>query len=575
MLHAKPILAALILMFIHGTAPGGAMPDRAGMNELLRAERWDDIVAALTPALEINSYHGEDWLLLGLAHSRRGDCKTAAPLFTRAIELGANGKSPGMMHAHVEAAHCAAQLGDLDAAVEHLAIAQERYEFADFERFSEDPRFERIVQHPVYRQMAGIRDGSTDDRIEGWSADLDYFVDLVERRHPDPFHTVESDEWYAAVDSLRQQLSKLGDLEVAVGFMRLAGMINDGHTSVYPPFEGPLAFHLTPIWPYAFGDEWRVIAAAPEFADVVGARIVAVEGVPIAVAAERIAAHLPADNSMTRTWMINIALQFAEVSQGIFGAGDSCCLSLDVELETGERRTVRLPGGPIDRDPMSAWAPAQWPSVQPETPPAWLTKTDAKFWYEEADDLGLVFAQINQVRNDEAKSFADFGRELRRRMTDGGFRHLVLDLRHNNGGNGYLNWPFVRELVRTDALDHPDGLFVITGRRTFSAAMLLASMLEFHTDAIFVGEPTGSSPQFYGEDTEFRLPFSGLTGSISSRWFQNRFISDDERPWIAPDIVAVLTIDDLREGRDPALRAIRQHLESRSAASVPRPAQVK
>ena len=83
-----------------------------------------------------------------------------------------------------------------------------------------------------------------------------------------------------------------------------------------------------------------------------------------------------------------------------------------------------------------------------------------------------------------------------------------------------------------------------------------------------VGEPTGSSPQFYGEDTEFELPYSKLTGSISSRWFQNRFISDDERPWIAPDIVAELTFDDLRDGRDPAMEAIRRHLESRSTSAA-------
>jgi hypothetical protein len=98
--------------------------------------------------------------------------------------------------------------------------------------------------------------------------------------------------------------------------------------------------------------------------------------------------------------------------------------------------------------------------------------------------------------------------------------------------------------------------------------MLLTSMLESHLDATFVGEPTGSSPQFYGEDTFFRLPYSGLTGSISSRWFQNRFISDDERPWIAPDIVAELTLDDLRNGRDPALEAIRAYLEDRSRSDV-------
>ena len=93
-------------------------------------------------------------------------------------------------------------------------------------------------------------------------------------------------------------------------------------------------------------------------------------------------------------------------------------------------------------------------------------------------------------------------------------------------------------------------------------------MIEFHTDAIFVGEPTGASPQFYGEDTHFRLPYSGLMGSISSRWFQNRFISDDERPWIAPDIAAELTFDDVRDGRDPAMEAIRAYLAEHPDAGV-------
>ncbi len=563
MLVRKPFLAVLAAMSSGTVALAGPIPDRAGVHDLVSAERWSDVVPVLTGALETNPYYGEHWYLLGLAHSRLGDCETAAAHFIRAIELGANSKSWGMRDAHVEAASCAAQTGDIETAVHHLAVAQARYKFNGFERFDSDPRFERLIADPVYRQLTGKRDWSTVSRLEGWSSDLNYFLDLMERRHPNPFHTVDKKDWHAAANALRQRLPKLTDLEVVGGFMRLASMIGDGHTTVYPPFDGPLAFHMTPVWPYAFGDDWRIISAAPDFADLVGARIVAVEGVPMAEAAERLAAHLPSDNTMTHKWIVNVALQFAEVSQGVFGASDSCCLNVEVLLESGERRTVQLPGGEIDRNPMAAWAPLHWPSVQPEVSPLWLKNVDAKHWYEKFDDVGMIYAQINQVRDDETRSLEEFGRELRQVLSEGDYRHLVIDLRHNNGGNGYLNWPFVRELVRTEALDHPDGLFVITGRRTFSAAMLLSSMIEFHTDALFVGEPTGSRPQFYGEDTEFQLPYSKLAGSISSRWFQNRFISDDERPWIAPDIVAELTFDDLRAGRDPAMQAIREYLESR------------
>ncbi len=558
-------LPLVILAFVFSVPAALAAPtlDRGEVHESVRSEQWDEVISMLTASLETNPYYGEDWYLLGLAHSGLNDCQTAIPLFSRAIALGANSNTRGMRNAHVEAARCAADQGDLDGAVEHLAIAQARYKFDDFGSLVDDSRFAALLKHPGYRQLTASRDWSGVDRVEGWSADLDYFIDLMERRHPDPFHTVEEADWYAAIAMLREHIPGLSDLEVVLGFMRIAAMIGDGHTLVYPPFAGPLAFHLTPIWPYVFGDEWRILAAAPEFSRLVGARMVDIEGVPMAEAAERIAAPLPRDNDMTPKWTTALALQFAEISQTIFGAEDACCLTIGVELASGERRNVKLTGGAIDRNPMSAWAPAHWPGLRPDHAVSWLKNFDALHWYEEIDDLNAIYAQINQIRDGDEQSLEEFGHELRQRMTEGTYRHLILDLRHNNGGNGYLNWPFVRELVRTQALDRPDSLFVITGRRTFSAAMLLSSMLESHTDAIFVGEPTGSRPQFYGEDTGFQLPYSGLMGSISSRRFQNRFISDDERPWIAPDIVAELEFDDLREGRDPALLAIRRYLESR------------
>src|SRR6185295_14240944 len=113
------------------------------------------------------------------------------------------------------------------------------------------------------------------------------------------------------------------------------------------------------------------------------------------------------------------------------------------------------------------------------------------------------------------EAFAHFASVLGQRLRQSNVAALVLDLRHNNGGDGSLNWLLVREIVRAEKLDRDGALYVITGRRTFSAAMTLASMLETHTHAIFVGEPTGSRPNFYGEDTPLTLPYSGLSGSIS------------------------------------------------------------
>src|SRR3989442_12975880 len=74
-------------------------------------------------------------------------------------------------------------------------------------------------------------------------------------------------------------------------------------------------------------------------------------------------------------------------------------------------------------------------------------------------------------------------------------------------------------------------LFVITGRLTFSAAMNLASRLEHETHATFVGEPTGSRPNHYGEAATLPLPASAITGRVSTPHWQTSK-PNQKRHWI-------------------------------------------
>ena len=98
------------------------------------------------------------------------------------------------------------------------------------------------------------------------------------------------------------------------------------------------------------------------------------------------------------------------------------------------------------------------------------------------------------------------------------------------------------------------GLVVIIGRITFSAAMNLVVDLERHTRAFFVGEPTGSSPNHYGENGDVLLPRNPLRGSVSTLWWQSSEPNDD-RPWVAPDIPARPSAADYAANRDPAVDA--------------------
>jgi hypothetical protein len=86
-----------------------------------------------------------------------------------------------------------------------------------------------------------------------------------------------------------------------------------------------------------------------------------------------------------------------------------------------------------------------------------------------------------------------------------------------------INRSLLHALIRAPELRDPGSLFVITGRGTFSAAMMFAIDLEKQSNAIFVGEPTGASLNHYGDSRKVQLPNSGLTIRVSTLYWQYRF----------------------------------------------------
>ena len=72
--------------------------------------------------------------------------------------------------------------------------------------------------------------------------------------------------------------------------------------------------------------------------------------------------------------------------------------------------------------------------------------------------------------------------------------------------------------------------------------------------AIYVGEPSGSRPNRVGDEARFKLPFSGVLGSIASGY--NQAANKDNRIWIAPDIPVELSSKDYFGNHDPVLETV-------------------
>ena len=116
-----------------------------------------------------------------------------------------------------------------------------------------------------------------------------------------------------------------------------------------------------------------------------------------------------------------------------------------------------------------------------------------------------------------------------------------------------MNRDIVRSLIKS-RYDAPGRLVVITGRRTWSAAQMLINELENIADVVFVGEPSASKGNVFGDSKKIVLPNSRLTVRVSSLYWQQ---SDprDTREFIPVTVSAPLTFADYASGRDPALEA--------------------
>ncbi|MCH9680624.1 MAG: hypothetical protein K0V04_04250 [Deltaproteobacteria bacterium] len=203
-------------------------------------------------------------------------------------------------------------------------------------------------------------------------------------------------------------------------------------------------------------------------------------------------------------------------------------------------------------------------------------------------------------------------------------RGLVVDLRHNDGGNTTLaetlvatlgggrhrmlaakywkvSQPMQQYIARQgyparEYLDAEVGTAIVTsveptaplrmstpfagttvfliGPGTLSAAMMLADAVAEYDLGILVGEPTASPPTYFGEIYAYTMPNSGLMATISSAAFLRASGDPDNGEPVMPDLLVPSTLADRLAGRDEPLAAALRIIEEQSSPSAPPPGPV-
>jgi len=517
-----------------------------------------DFSSAYRLARELTAAWDRDsgaWGRLGVAAERTGHPDEALAAYARAFELG-TAYQPFLAH---RAAAVAVRLGDHEAALAWIRRALDaRFENRSDLQTMDD--FRDLRSDPEFRRLAGFAPDTTADRTARWRYDLEYLGEEARRLHASPGRQAFSPAFTDGLAALRDSVPALSDGAILRGLQRVVALLGDGHSVVYgivPAGGGPPP--ALPLVLYQFDDGIFVVDADSARTALIGSRVLAFGDVPADTVLWRLAPYVNHDNAMTIRWL---GVRFYMRSTGwlhtVGAAPDTSRAELTLRGPDGTVRRVTLRPAP-DRLPRKL----RWPwrheagggAGRHGSPPLWLQDAASHYWSRWLPDAGVLYVQFNQVRDEKGHPLKAFAAELRARIDSTGTHTVVVDVRRNNGGNNGLLEPLLRTLEWFD-VDRPGNrLFVITSRNTFSAAQDFVNRVDRRTDAIFVGEPSASKPNFTGEDTEVVLPYSRARVSISSRYWEDSDPGDD-RPWVAPDMPVGLTSADYFAGRDPALEAV-------------------
>ena len=105
-------------------------------------------------------------------------------------------------------------------------------------------------------------------RDDAWRRDIQTFARELPERHGNFFQNLTRDEFDAAVRTLSDSVPQLTDGQITAGLLRIAAMARDAHTTVFHPLN------ILPVEVTWFEVGLFITAAAPEFTELIGARIV-------------------------------------------------------------------------------------------------------------------------------------------------------------------------------------------------------------------------------------------------------------------------------------------------------------
>ena len=398
------------------------------------------------------------------------------------------------------------------------------------------------------------------DEARAWREDLHFMAREMERTHKNLYHSISREQFAAAVAALDERIPTLERHEVIVEMAKIVAAVGDGHTNIYPTRDAKIGFHTLPLAFTFFGDELYVRAAHESQRSLVGARVLRIGDRDVASAYAAVKQMIGRDNEQGARYWAPYLLAMPEVLHAFRITRTLDEVPLTLMTDHGQEVISLRAFGPVEImsgdivtqfNRRAGWIDVRELSGKPDPP--WLRGAVDAFHFERLGSL--LYVQINTVANTPEETLAQFATRLHDEIAaaktgEGRHRSAAQSRRQQHADSS------TDSRVDSVRAHRPQGPSVRHHRpcHFFSRANAGRRAREVH-ERTFVGEPSGSKGNAYGDSRKITLPNSGMTVRASIYYWQD-WHPQDKRDAIVPEIPAPLTFDAYRDNVDPALEAI-------------------
>jgi hypothetical protein len=410
------------------------------------------------------------------------------------------------------------------------------------------------------------------DPLDAQRQDLDSFAKLIAM---DRSYSTE------ARAQAKRRIAELADLKTVVprpnfrvALMEIAALADNGHTRLDSD-SGADPMEL-PVRVAAFSDGIYVLHATKAYADLLGGKIVSIDGHPI----DEVMSRLEQLRGGTPQWRKVYAQVYISWQDVLVGAGiapDMTHSTWTVTSPSGTNVTRTLtPYKPSEDEPdifvNRIYSPeplkelgADWVAYQPDRPlPITLSDFDTTFRRVRLPQSCVMLIQFRSNDDEGNNHIKDFEAATKADMQASKPCQLIFDNRFNAGGNLIKSMFFATDLP--DLIAPTGHIYLLTSDMTFSAGITTTALIK-HAGGqrvTILGEPVGDRLAFFAEGGRGCLPNYPLclhyeTGKHD---YGNSCTDADTCFWLIwllpvrvktlqPDETITMTFADWRQGRDP------------------------